>query len=103
VNGGPRQIPPRAPRPEPAPEEKMDHFAIAEQLLRPNSVWTGKEYAPMQATHADQRMASIHSNLAKIHEMKTASLIRYAELLPDPPQYLLREIASRLGVEDPNV
>lgn len=89
--------------PEPDPDEKMDHFAIAEQLLRPNKVWTGQRYSWMPATHADQRMASIHSNMAKIVEMKTASLIRYAELLPAVPQHVLDEIAARLGIEEPDV
>lgn len=103
VNGRPRQVPARPSRPEPLPEEKMDHFAMAEQLLRPNHVWTGRGYEAMQATHTDQRLASIHSNLAKITEMKTASLIAYAQLLPEAPQYLLDEIAARLGVEAPDV
>lgn len=90
------------PAPPAEPAGPVDHFAVAEQLLRPNYVWTGSRYEPMQATHTDQRMASIHSNLAKIHEMKTASLISYAGLLPTPPKYLLDEIAARLGVEAPD-
>lgn len=100
---------PEAPKPAPPVVEldhglRTDHFAMAEKLLKPNMVWAGeaKGYVLMQATHTDQRLASIHSNLAKIHEMKTSSLIRYAELLPAVPQYLLDEIASRLGVEAPD-
>jgi hypothetical protein len=77
-----------------------DHFGIAERLLAPKHANTVNGQRALQdATHAEQRMASVHSNLAKIHEMKTASLIEYVRLLPEPrPAYLLREIAERLGV-----
>ena len=79
--------------------ERTDHFAIAEGLLRPNRVWDGAKHVEMHATHADQRMASIHSNLARIDAMQTSSLIAYTKLLPVAPEYLLLEIAKRLGIE----
>ena len=81
------------------PSRFTDHFAIAERLLAPKHTNTvNGSRGLVEASHAEQRMASVHSNLAKIHEMKTSSLIEYAKLLPDPPAYLLREIAERLGV-----
>ena len=79
-----------------------EHYELATALLVPPVLVTHDGNRQQRPVSQDNlKLASIHSNLAKVYIAETEGMIAYAAMQNPAPQWLLNTIAERLGISEP--
>lgn len=78
------------------------HYEMASELLNPPVLVThdGKRQA-RPVSQDNLKLASIHSNLAKVYIAETEAMISLAAMMHPTPIWLLKQVQERLGAYEP--